>query len=233
MLEKTLESPLDCKEIQPVHPKGDQPWIFSGRTDAEAEAPILWPFDAKSQIIGKDPDAGKDWRQEEKGMAENEIVRWHQQHNEHEFEQALGDGEGQGSLAWWRTGKPGMLQSRGSRRVRHDWATEQQALLNLHKNPMREALTFNSNERRRSSSSERWSKWTFPCRTSKGGKTFKWIEGLPDHGAPVCQSLCGSSCKGPASQADGHWRHPVPRNVLFDLPTIETIVKLLQPFACI
>ena len=75
VLEKTLESPLDCKEIQPVHPKGNQPWIFTGRTDTEAEAPILWPPDAKSQLIGKDPDAGKDWRQKEKRVAENEMVR--------------------------------------------------------------------------------------------------------------------------------------------------------------
>ena len=77
MLEKTLESPLDCKEIQPVHPKGDQSWIFIGRTDAKAKAPIFWPPDAKSRFIGKDPDAGKDWGQEEKGMTEDEMVEWH------------------------------------------------------------------------------------------------------------------------------------------------------------
>ena len=76
MLEKTLESPLDCKEIQPVHPKGDQSWVFIGRTDAEAETPILWPLDAKSWLIGKDPDAGKHWRQEEKRMTEDEMVGW-------------------------------------------------------------------------------------------------------------------------------------------------------------
>ena len=77
VLEKTLESPLDCKEIQPVHPKGNQSWIFIGRTDAEAEAPILWPPDGKSWLIGKDPDAGKDWGQEEKGATEDEMVGWH------------------------------------------------------------------------------------------------------------------------------------------------------------
>ena len=77
VLEKTLESPLDCIEIQPVHPKGNQSWIFIGRTDAKAEAPILWPPDVKSWLIGKDPDAGKDWRQEEKGMTEDEMVGWH------------------------------------------------------------------------------------------------------------------------------------------------------------
>ena len=86
VLEKTLDSPLDSKEIQPVHPKGDQSWIFIGRTDAEAEAPILWSPDAKNQLIGKDPDAGKDWRWEEKGMTQNEMVGWHHQLNGHEFE---------------------------------------------------------------------------------------------------------------------------------------------------
>ena len=98
-LEKTLESPLDSKEIQPVHPKGDQSWIFTGRTDAEAETPILWSPHAKNGLIGKDPDAGKDWMQEEKGKTEEEMVGWHHQLDRHEFEQALGDGDGQGSLA--------------------------------------------------------------------------------------------------------------------------------------
>ena len=99
MLEKTLESPLDCKEIQPVNPKGNQSWIFIGRTDAEAEAPILWPPDAKSQLIGKDLDAGIDWRQEEKGMTEDEMVGWHHRLNGHELQQTPGDSEGRGSLA--------------------------------------------------------------------------------------------------------------------------------------
>ena len=97
--EKTLESPLDCKETQPVHPKGNQSWIFTGRTAVEAETSILWPPDAKSWLIGKDPDAGKDWGQEEKGTTEDEMVGWHYWLNGHEFEQALEDGEGQGSLA--------------------------------------------------------------------------------------------------------------------------------------
>ena len=95
--EKTPESPLDRNEIQPVHPKGDQSWVFIGRTDAEA--PILWPPDAKSWLIGKDPDAGQDWRQKGKGMTEDELVGWHHQCDGHEFEQALGVGDGQGSLA--------------------------------------------------------------------------------------------------------------------------------------
>ena len=99
VLEKTLESPLDCKEIQPVHSKRNQSWIFIGRTAAEAETPILWPPDAKSLLIGIDPDSGKDWRQEEKGTTEDEMVGWHHQLDGHEFEQAPGDGDGQGSLA--------------------------------------------------------------------------------------------------------------------------------------
>ena len=96
-LEKTLESPLDCKEIQPVHPKGNQSWIFIGRADAEAEAPILWPPDVKSWLIRKDLDAGKDWKQEEKRMTKGKMAWWHHQLNGQEFEQALGDGEGQDS----------------------------------------------------------------------------------------------------------------------------------------
>ena len=86
VLKKILESPLDCKEIQPVHPKGDQSWVFIGRTDVEAETPILWPSHAKSWLIGKDSDVGKDWGQEEKGMTENEMAGWHQQLDGHEFE---------------------------------------------------------------------------------------------------------------------------------------------------
>ena len=98
VLEKTLERPLDCKEIKLVNPKGNQPWIFIGKTDAKAETPILWPPDAKNWLIGKDPDAGKDWRQEKKGKTEDEMAGWHHQLDGHEFEQALGVGDGQGSL---------------------------------------------------------------------------------------------------------------------------------------
>ena len=97
VLEKTLESPLDCKEIQPVHPKGNQSWKFIGRSDAEAETPILWAPDAKSWLIRKDPDAGKDWRQGE-GMTDNEMAGWHHQLDGHEFEEAPGVGHGQESL---------------------------------------------------------------------------------------------------------------------------------------
>ena len=99
VLEKTLESPLDRKEIKPVNPKGNQPWILIGRTGAEAEAPTLWPPDSKSQLIWKDPDAGKDWGHKEKGTTEDEMVGWHHQLNGHEFQQTQGDSEGQGSLA--------------------------------------------------------------------------------------------------------------------------------------
>ena len=98
VLEKTLESILDSKEIQPVHPKGNQSWIFIERTDAEAKAPILWPPDVKNWHIRKDPDAGKDWSQEEKGTTEDVMVGWHHWLDGHEFEQALGVGDGQGSL---------------------------------------------------------------------------------------------------------------------------------------
>ena len=98
VLEKILESPLDCKEIKPVNPKGNQSWMFIGRTDAKAETLILWPPDVKNWLIWKDPDAGKDWRWEEKGTTKVEMVRWHHRLNGHEFEQALGVGDGQGSL---------------------------------------------------------------------------------------------------------------------------------------
>ena len=98
VLEKTFESHLDSKEIKPVNPKGNQSWIFIGKTDAEAKAPILCPPDAKSQLIGKDPDAGKDWRQKEKGVSEDEMNIKNHQLNEHEFEQIPGDSRGQGSL---------------------------------------------------------------------------------------------------------------------------------------
>ena len=97
VLEKTLESPLDCKETA-VNPKGNQSWIFIGRTDAEAEAPILWPPDAKNWLIRKDPNSGKDWRQEKKGTIEDEMVGWHHWLDGHEFEQPLGVGDGQGIL---------------------------------------------------------------------------------------------------------------------------------------
>ena len=99
MVLETLESPLDFKETQPVHPKENQPWIFIGSTEAEAETPILWPLDAKNWLIGKDPDGGKDWRQEEKGTTEDEMIGWHLGLNGHEFEQALRVGNGQGGLA--------------------------------------------------------------------------------------------------------------------------------------
>ena len=119
VLEKTLESPLGSKEIQPVHPKGNQSWIFIGRTDAEAESPILWPPDTKKWLIGKDSDAGKGWRQEEKGMTEDEVVWRHYWLHGHEFEHAPGVADGQGNV-------PGklLLQSLGSQRVKHNWAPE-------------------------------------------------------------------------------------------------------------
>ena len=99
VLEKTLESPLDCEEIQPVHPKGDQSWVFTGRNDAKAETPVLWPPHVKSWLIGKDSDAGRDWGQEEKGMTEDEMAGWHHRLHGHEFEWTLGVDDRQGGLA--------------------------------------------------------------------------------------------------------------------------------------
>ena len=120
VLEKTLESPLDCYEIKPVHLKGNQPWIFTGRTDAEAETLILWPPDAKSRLFGKDSDAVKDWGQKDKGV---QRMRWLDNISDSidmSLSKLLGD-------KWW-TGKPSVLQSMGSERVGHDLATEQQNL---------------------------------------------------------------------------------------------------------
>ena len=108
VLEKTLEHTLDCKEIQPVHPKGDQSWLFIGRTDVEAETPILWPPDTKSLLIWKHPDAGKDWGQEKKGTTEDEMIGWHHWLNGHRFGYIPGVGDGQGGLACcgsWRVAK--------------------------------------------------------------------------------------------------------------------------------
>ena len=98
VLEKTLESPLDCKEIQLVHPRGDQSWVFIGKTDVEADTPIFWPLSVKSWLV-KDPEAGKDWRQEDKWTTEEEMVGWHHWLNGHEFESTPGIGDGQGGLA--------------------------------------------------------------------------------------------------------------------------------------
>ena len=113
VLEKTLESPLDCKKIQPVHPKGNQSWVFIGRTDAEVS--ILWPPDMKIWLNEKDPDSGKDWRKEEKGMTEDEMTGWHHWLYGHVWAS---------SRSWWWTGEPGVLQSMGSLRVGHNWVTE-------------------------------------------------------------------------------------------------------------
>ena len=129
VLEKTLESPLNSKEIQPVHPKGNQSWIFIGRTDAEAKTPILWPPDVKNWFIWKDPDAGKDWRQEKKGITEDDMVGWHHWLDGHEFEQAPGVGDGQGSLA--------CCSSWGCKETRlSDW-TELSSIWGLH--PLRDS----------------------------------------------------------------------------------------------
>ena len=116
VLEKTLESPLDCKEIQPVHSEGDEPWDFFGRNDAKAETPVLWLTHEKSWLIGKNSDAGSDWGQEEKGTTEDDITGWHHWLDGHEFWVSSG--------SWWWTGKPGVLRFMGWQRVGHDWETE-------------------------------------------------------------------------------------------------------------
>ena len=116
VLEKTLESPLNCKDIQPVNPKGNQSWIFTRMTDAEAETLVLWPLATKNRLIGKDPDAGKDWRWEEKGTTEGWNV-WLASPSQWTWVWV-------NSRSEWCIGRPGVLQSMGSQRVRHDWATE-------------------------------------------------------------------------------------------------------------
>ena len=139
VLEMTLASLLDCKEIQPVHSKENQPWDFFGRNDAKAETPVLWPPNVKNWLIWKDPDAGKVWGQEEKGMTEDKMAGWHHRLHGHEFEWTLGVGDGQAmaphssTLAWknpW-TEEPGRLQSMGLQRVGYYWATSLSLILLL------------------------------------------------------------------------------------------------------
>ena len=150
VLEKTLESPLDSQEIQPVHPKGNQSWILIGRTNAEAETPILWPPDAKSWLTGKDPDAGKDWRRE-KGTTEGEMVGWHHRLDACEFGWTPGVGDGQGGLVW-------------PQRVGQDWATELNCLLKkFHALLSKMDWTFNVNV---------YSMLFFPLATDLSGVSF-------------------------------------------------------------
>ena len=130
MLEKTPESPLDNKEIKPANLKGNPPWIFVGKTDAEAEVLVFWSSDVNSQLIGKVPDAGKDWGQKEKKASEDELAGQHHWFNEHELDQTPGDG------------RPGPLLFMGLQRVRHNWATEQ----NYIPLPYNNELIFNSKE---------------------------------------------------------------------------------------
>ena len=132
---KTLESPWNCKEIKPVNCKGNQSWIFIGRTNVEAEAPILQPPDEKNWLIGKDPDAGKEWKQEGVGMTEDKMVGWHHLLDGHEFEQAPGVGDGQGSLACC---SPWVC------RVGHDWVTELNWTEHLSKHRMSHAIPINN-----------------------------------------------------------------------------------------
>ena len=143
MLEKTLESPLDCKEIQPVHSEGDQPWDFFGKNDAKAETPVLWPPHAKSWLIGKDSDAGRDWGQEEKGMTEDEMAGWHHWLNGRESEWTVGVGDGQGGLvccdSWGRKESDTTewlnwteLTRKKKGKIKKDWPRRWHLLPNIH-----------------------------------------------------------------------------------------------------
>ena len=134
VLEKTPESPLDSKEIKPVNLKQDQPWIFTGRTDAEAEAPVFWSSDMNRGLIIKVPDAGKNWGQKEKRVSEDEMAGWHHRLNERKLGQTLGDGEGQGGLA---------CCSPWGYRVGHNWETEQQQSCHPGKYPLQQKLNYN------------------------------------------------------------------------------------------
>ena len=134
VLEKTLESPLDCKEIQPVHPKGDQSWVFIGKADAEAETPKLWPPHKKSWLIGKDSDAGRDWGQEEKGTTEDEMAGWHHRIDGHEFELTPGVGDGQGALACcdsWGRKESDMTEQLNWTELKIKWSNMSHYQLNL------------------------------------------------------------------------------------------------------
>ena len=147
VLEKTLDSPLDRKDIKPINPKGNQSQIFIGRADAEVQAPILWPPDAKNWLIGKDPDAEKDWRQE-KGTTEDEMVGWHHRLNGHEFEQALGVGDGQGSLAccspWVAKSRP-----RLSNWTEPNWALKRRITVTVHNILMIPGVCSKAKERKK------------------------------------------------------------------------------------
>ena len=166
-----LESPLDCKEIKAVNPKGNQFWIFIRRTDAEAEAPILWPPDVKNWLIWKDPDAGKDCRQEEKGMTEDEMVGWHHRLYGHEFEQAPGVGDGQGSLACCRPWS------------RKEWDTAERL-----------------NWTELTGIFPRWPRWQRSCLQCRRSTFYPWVRKIPwiKNGNPLqYSSLKNSMDRGP------------------------------------
>ena len=180
LLEETLESSLDCKESKPIHPKGNQSWIFIGKTDAQAETPILWPPDVKSWLIWKDP--GKDWRQEEKGMIED---GWMASPTRWTWVWASSD-------SWWWTGKPGMLQSMGSQRIGHDLVTElnwtqtiKRHVWNNHRNVNTEYLVLWVNFL--------YVKWSYNCFIKRCFTLFYICEG-------VCVRMCKQTHPSPAGE---------------------------------
>ena len=191
VLKKMLESPLDCKEIQPVHPKGDQSWVFIGRTDAEAEMPILWPPAVKSWLIGKDPAAGKDWRWEEKGMTEDEMAGWHHWLNGYEYKQALGDGDGQGSLLCcspWGCKESDMTEwlnwTAGSSSLNRDWI---------------QAPCIGSVESNHGTPRDVFSAYCSELRFFTPLPVFPPRPWIPWGRGPVCSALC------PCLSAESHW----------------------------
>ena len=173
-VEKTLESPLDCKETQPVHPKGDQSWVFLGRNDAKTETPVLWPPHAKSWLIGKDSDAGRDCGQEEKGTTEDEMAGWHHWLDGHEFEWTLGVGDGQGGL------RSDQLLSR-VRLFVTQWIAAHQASLSITNSRSSLRLNLascNSLGGKESNMTERL-KWTELNWTELGSHYWRWVECRP------------------------------------------------------
>ena len=189
VLEKTLESPLDGKEIKPVNPKGNQPWIFIGRTDIEAEAPILWPPDAKSRLTGKDPDARKDLGQEEKMATEDETVGWHHQVNGHESEQTLEDSEVQET---WRATVHGVAKSL---RWLSDWITTW--TVTIKKKNLKSKWCYH--HLIKASHNKKWQDITTNCWMNKGNTTFQQVTGAGTRTPKTCYLIRTEPCSHQAT----------------------------------